>query len=136
MMLPVGFWDGNYFSLLPRRRHKALSHRAVVDGCSLIIQFGILSGPRALCTHSLDTMDSFCSQSVTLIINSSGTSWSAEAAAGNSGCKSDVNSLNTMFMLLARASVSLPHSWPTRSHKCDLDGCSPISVLIVFHHCL
>ena len=45
-------------------------------------------------------------------------------------------SLNTMLMLLARASVSPSHSCSARSHKCDLDGCSPIIVLIVFHHCL
>ena len=44
---------------------------------------------------------SFCSQSVTLMINSSGTSWSGDAAAGSSGCKSDLPSLNTMLMLLA-----------------------------------
>ena len=87
----------------------------------------------ALCTLSLD---SFCSQSVTLMINSSGTSWSADAADGGSGCKSDMTSLNTLLMLLARARVSPPHSWSARSHKCDLDGCSPIIVLIVFHHCL
>ena len=87
------------------------------------IQFGILSGPIALCTLSLD---SFCSQSVTLMINSSGTSWSADAAAGGSGCKSDVTYLNTLSMLLARARVSPPHSWSARSRKCDLDGCSPI----------
>ena len=86
-----------------------------------------------MCTH---ISDSFCSQSVTMMINSSGTSWSAGATAGSSGCKSDVTSMNTMFMLLARASVSPPHSRSARSHKCDLDGCSPITVLIVFHHCL
>ena len=97
------------------------------------IQFGILSGPIALCTHSLDI---FCSQSVTLMINSSGTSWSAGAAAGSSGCKSAETSLNTMLMLLARASVSPSPSCSARSHKCDLDGCSAIIVLIVFHHCL
>ena len=39
---------------------------------------------------SYGSLDSFCSQSVTLMINSSGTSWSAETAAGNSGCKSDM----------------------------------------------
>ena len=39
-------------------------------------------------------------------------------------------------MLLARTSVSPTHSCCARSHKCDLDGCSPIIVLIVFHNCL
>ena len=39
-------------------------------------------------------------------------------------------------MLLARTSLSPTHSCCARSHKCDLDGCSPIIVLVVFHHCL
>ena len=94
---------------------------------------GSISACCCLCTHILD---SFCSQSVTLMINSSGTSWSGGAAAGSSGCMSADTSLNTILMLLARASVSPSHSCSTRSHKCDLDGCSPIIVLIVFHHCL
>ena len=70
------------------------------------------------------------------MINSSGTSWSAGDVAGSSVCKSADTSLNTMLMLLARASVSPSHSCSVMSHKCDLGGCSPIIILIVFQHCL